>query len=237
MIDDKKIMCITPRAKPFVWDATLEISIDMNPPCGTRDDDLLGYNRLSFVYQTANTVAAIPAEGPRNPDVTSTPFRLQGNWTRCDGNISSPYYNDCQEWPGINEGDSPADTNLDGLGYYSCLGGMYDEYGTATSIKYPVWCLRALPVNAASSYFFTLTDPFFNIVASVLRPVPTKYPGYCHRTNHHFGFDRLSHNLDYRYFDLFDKNYTRGKAPVPGKITQGRNLIDRLWSTTGYILC
>jgi len=237
MIDDKKILCVTPRAKPFVWAATLEISIDMNPACGTREDDPLGYNRVNFVYQTANTVTAIPAEGPRNPDVTSTPFRLQGEWNRCDGNISSPYYHDCQEWPGINEGDSLADKNVDGLGYYSCLGGMYDENGTSTSVKYPVWCLRALPVNAAGSYFFTLTDPFFNIIASVLRPVPKEYPGYCHRTSHHFGFDRLSHNLDYRYFDLFDKNYTRGKAPVPGKITQGRNLIDRIWSTTGYILC
>ena len=114
---------------------------------------------------------------------------------------------------------------------------MYDEYGTPTSVTYPVWCLRALPVNGASSYFFTLTDPFFNIIASVLRPVPTKYPGYCHRTSHHFGFDKFSHNLDYRYLDLFDKNYTRGKDPVPGKITQGRNLIDRIWSTTGPMCC
>ena len=236
VVDDQKLLCVTPRAKPMVWDAYVEISVDMNPPCGSRGDDVMGYNKLKFVYQTKNSDTEIPAEAPRDPDVTSTPFRLQGTWTRCDSNISSPYYHDCQDWPGVNEGDEKNDEKIDGLGYYSCLGGMYDEYGTPTSVTYPVWCLRALPVNGASSYFFFLTDPFFNIIASVLRPVPTKYPGYCHRTSHHFGFDKFSHNLDYRYFDLFDKNYTRGKDPVPGKITQGRNLIDRIWSTTGPML-
>ena len=223
-IDDKTLKCITPRVQPEVWDVKIQISVDANRACATKPDSTLLANQMDFVYQTSNTRAQIPPEAPRDRDVTSTPFRLQGKWTRCN-NITNG--STCGAWPGQGAGD---------LGHYSCLPGFYDWGGKTTSIEYPVWCIRALPLNGASSYFFSLTDPFFNIIASAVRPVPEKYPGYCHRTNHHFGWDKLSHKLDYRYFDLFDKNYSRGARALSGKVTQGRNLIDRLWSTTALNL-
>ena len=237
-VNDKTLKCISPRAVPEVWDVSVEISVDMNPACSTASDDALGYNRANFVYQTAQSSTAVPDEGVRNRNVTSTPFRLQGVWYKCQTNSTlwNDYHVDCAGWFGISQSmnttKTKRDEQINDLGHYTCLGGFYDEYGEDTSVNYPVWCVRALPLNAATSYLFTLTDPFFNTVASIVRPVPTQYPGYCHRTSHHFGWDRLSHNLDYRYFDLFDKNYSRGVAAVPGKVTQGRNLIDRIWSTT-----
>ena len=244
-ISDKMLKCISPRTVLQVWDVKLQISVDMNRACSTPADDKKRYNEFDFIYQTDDTETAIPAEAPRSADVTSVnPFhRLQGIWHKCQTNSSLPHFVDCAMWSGLSKNDTfnketkehdPAlrDSKINNLGHYSCLAGFADERGVQTDNKYPVWCIRALPVNAASSYIFTLTDPFHNIVMSALRPVPRNYPGFCHRTNHHFGWQKMSHNLDYRYFDLRDKNYSYGSEPVPGKITQGRNLIDRLWSTS-----
>jgi len=229
-VDDKTLKCVSPRAVPEVWDAQVQVAVDMNRACSTTSDDPLKYNQMQFVYQTDRSATAIPPEAVRDRNVHNAPYRLQGEWIECIANTTEQKHI-CFGWPGISE-DQDKHAKVPNLGYYSCLGGFYSEDRQDASVKYPVWCLRALPLNGATSYLVTFHDPFLNTAASIVRPVPTKYPGFCHRTNHHFGWDKMSLNLDYRYFDLHDKNYSRGDIPVPGKITQGRNLIDRLWSTT-----
>jgi hypothetical protein len=52
-----------------------------------------------------------------------------------------------------------------------------DYPGASTSPFYPVWCIRALPLNALANYQFTMTDPFMSTVVFLHRICPQEYPG------------------------------------------------------------
>jgi hypothetical protein len=247
-ISDKVLTCVTPPAikGKATKVAKVQIAVDLNPACSTDVDDATNqYNQVDFVYQTTGTDYEIPGpEIPVNQTPTTAPHRLEGPWDACffDGveysekNITAVALSSkCTGWPGM----SPS--HIDRLGYISCLPGFNSvprqdtAYpGNPTDARYPVWCIRALPLNAMANYQFTIVDPFFETIAFLHRVCPQNHPGFCHRTEHERPWGRFSRDLDYRRFDFFDRSYFKGATlPEPiSKETQGRNLIDRVWSTT-----
>mmetsp|Transcript_19225 Transcript_19225/g.39212 ORF Transcript_19225/g.39212 Transcript_19225/m.39212 type:complete len:1366 (-) Transcript_19225:114-4211(-) len=231
-ISDTVLTCVTPKALVEVENCTVQTAVDVNGPCSSVDDDIHSYNKIPFLYQTDLTRAAVPpAEECCNDDPKATPHRVEGEWDKCRANWTDPVGINCSGLPGVSDVAA-------GLGYFSCLGGFKTRDGrNTTGIDYPVWCIRALPMNSAKHYAFTVFDPFFKVTGFALRKVPLNYPGRCHRTNHHVPWVRWTEPIDYRLFDVTDRTYFRGRnLPNAAKVTQGRNLIDRLWSSTALDL-
>jgi hypothetical protein len=244
-VSDQLLTCVSPAAAPQCGYAVVEVAVDGCGPCNSRMKDRFtpsAYNFFYFRYQTRGTTTEVPASCC-DPDPRAVPHRLQGEWLSCAPNrTGAGEPGPCAGWPSIDPG-------VDEQGWMSCLGGFAPEGVNAsganssvpgvdtTGAAYPVWCMRAFPANAGNSYALLLMDPFQHVAVFGYRPVPANYPGFCQRTTHHIPWEPLRAQLDYRLYDYLDPLHStdvarrRGAPADPGRVTQGRNLVDRLWST------
>eukprot|EP00960_Hanusia_phi_P038980 753680-Hanusia_phi.AAC.6 len=205
-MSDDVLTCTTPTVSSQVDSVQVEVSTDPNPACNVVSNSTLPYNTFPFYYQS---------------DVAVNVQQSTAMWYSCNPSMQQ----DCHLWPNI-------DASVHGLGYYTCLSGFSSQDNQSTSPSYPVWCIRALPVDAGSFYQFTITDPFMKLASFAIRQVPLEHPGYCNRANRAQVWSRIDTMLDYRVFDLYDPTYARGD-PIPvNKSTQGRSLIDRIFATS-----
>ena len=232
VLDDQNIFCIAPKPAQDAFSATVEISVDGNDPCNSDVYNGLTYNSPIFYYTNDNTPMSLAAAPLTPATVSADPrqpgHRLDGTWIYCGGG------DQCLGYP-----NSP--TDIAEFGYFMCLPGFSDKNGNPTNIKYPVWCIRALPLNAAASYQFTMTDSLGYFSHFQNTPSPELHPGYCHRQLFDMEWSVMLQDLDYRLFDMFDESYDYGTEPrnnsnLTGGYypTQARNLIDRIFSTPSF---
>mmetsp|Transcript_45077 Transcript_45077/g.141899 ORF Transcript_45077/g.141899 Transcript_45077/m.141899 type:complete len:877 (-) Transcript_45077:118-2748(-) len=202
---DNVLTCTTPTVSSQFETVQVQVSTDPNPACNVRTNSSLPYNSFSFHYQS---------------DVAVQVQQSSALWYSCNPSAQQS----CDVWPNINQ-------SVQSLGYYTCLSGFTSQDKKSTSPAYPVWCIRALPIDAGRFYQFTITDPFMKLASFVVRKVPVEYPGYCNRANLSESWSKIETMLDYRVFDLYDRTYSQGDSIPVDKETQGKRLVDKIFST------